>query len=239
MSVEVERKFVCNADTPQTLEEIGAVCIGQRQFHDQYFDTPDFDLTLQDMWLRRRKGCWELKCPMTAAGKTKETHGEESKEAALCTRYKEITDLTEIQMRVTEVLKDICGHVEVAYQSAEQRTEDGPEKDKKVSPQDEDLWQTKMNLGCFAEYTTVRRSFVLEKEGVQIDLDHADFDYHVGEIEVLLPQGGDVQSALEKIERTARKLGLAGQQRVEGKMHVYLKKNHPEHYANLLRAHVL
>lgn len=27
MSVEVERKFVCNADTPKTLEEIGGMCL--------------------------------------------------------------------------------------------------------------------------------------------------------------------------------------------------------------------
>lgn len=147
---------------------------------------------------------------MTAAGKTNETRGEESKEAAMCTRYKEITNLPEIQMRVTEVLKDVCGDVEFACQPAEQVTEDGPEKEKEVSSRDDDLWLTKMNLGCFAEFTTVRRSFILEKEGVQIDLDHADFGYHVGEIEVLLPEGGDVQSALERIERTARKLGEPG-----------------------------
>ncbi|XP_068438143.1 thiamine-triphosphatase isoform X2 [Clinocottus analis] len=177
MSVEVERKFVFNADTLKTLEEIG-VCVGQRQFRDQYFDTPKFDLTLRDMWLRKRKGCWELKCPTTANG-TEESSEEQSEAAALCSRYKEITDLPEIQRRVKE------------------------------------------------------------EKGVQIDLDQADFGYHVGEIEVLVPEGGDVQSALKKIERTAGKLGLTGDQRVDGKMHVYLQRNHPEHYAKLLSIHVL
>ncbi|XP_044033289.1 thiamine-triphosphatase isoform X2 [Siniperca chuatsi] len=222
MSVEVERKFLCNADTLKTLEEIGAVCVGQRQFPDQYFDTPKFDLTLRDVWLRKRKGCWELKCPATVDG-TDETSGEQSKAAALCTRYKEITSLPEIQLRVKEVVKDVCEDRETETSSS----------------QEDESWLGKMNLVCFAEFTTVRRSFTLEEEGVQIDLDHADFDYHVGEIEVLVPEGGDVQSALEKIERTARKLGLTGDQRVEGKMNVYLKRNHPEHYAKLLSEHIL
>ncbi|KAG8009371.1 DDB1-and CUL4-associated factor 11 [Nibea albiflora] len=171
MSVEVERKFLCSADTLKTLEEIGAVCAGQRQFQDQYFDTPKFDLTLRDMWLRKRKGCWELKCPTTVDG----TSEEESKAAALCTRYKEITSLPEIQLRVEEVMKDVCADRETSS-----------------SQEDEEAWPSKMNL---------------KEEGVQIDLDEADFGYHVGEIEVLVPEGGDVQSALEKIQRTAQKLG--------------------------------
>ncbi|XP_039982628.1 thiamine-triphosphatase isoform X2 [Xiphias gladius] len=221
MNVEVERKFLFNADTLKTLEEI-KVYVGQRQFHDQYFDTPKFDLTLRDMWLRKRKGCWELKCPTAEASRTKRMSGEQSKAAALCTRYKEITSLPEIQLRVTEVIKDVC---------EDQETETGS------SDQDES-WLSKMNLVCFAEFTTVRRSFTLEEEGVQIDLDQADFGYHVGEVEVVVPEG-NVQAALEKIETTARKLGLTGDQRVEGKMNVYLKRNHPEHYAKLLSVHIL
>ncbi|XP_034562320.1 thiamine-triphosphatase [Notolabrus celidotus] len=215
MSVEVERKFLCSADTLKTLEEIGGACVGQRQFQDQYYDNPSFDLTLRDMWLRKRKGCWELKCPTT-----EDTSGEQSKTAALCTRYKEITNLSEILQRVTGVIQDVCVDTETSS-----------------SPENES-WLSEMNLVCFAEFTTDRRSFLLQEEGVQIDLDQADFGYHVGEIEVLVPEGGDVQSALEKIERTAQKLGLSGDQRVEGKMSVYLKRNNPKHYEKLLREHI-
>nr|XP_046226922.1 thiamine-triphosphatase isoform X2 [Scatophagus argus]XP_046226923.1 thiamine-triphosphatase isoform X2 [Scatophagus argus] len=220
MSVEVERKFLCNADTLKTLEEIG-VCIGQCQFHDRYFDTPEFSLTLKDMWLRQRKGCWELKCPTAVEG-PEETTGEQSEAAALCTRYKEITNLPEIQQRVREVIKDVCEDGETSF-----------------SQKDGQAWLSEMNLVCFAEFTTVRRTFSLEEDGVRIDLDQADFGYHVGEIEVLLPEGGDVQLALEKIERTARKLGLTGDKRVQGKMNIYLQRNHPEHYAKLLRERVM
>lgn len=81
------------------------VCVGHREFHDQYFDTTNFDLTLQDFWLRKRKGCWELKCPLTLSKADQAKEGQ-SKAEALCTRYREITDLSEIQQRVGEALTD-------------------------------------------------------------------------------------------------------------------------------------
>lgn len=163
------------------------MCLAQREFKDQYFDSPHFDLTLRDVWLRKRKGCWELKCPMSA-DKTEETSRDQTKvaAAALCTRYREITDLPEIQQKVREEL----------YWNGE-----------RSSSAEDESWLNEMNLRCFAEFTTVRRSFTLEEDGVQVDLDQADFGYSVGEIEVLVPEGGDVQSAMEKICRTAQKLG--------------------------------
>ncbi|KAM4718924.1 thiamine-triphosphatase [Anableps anableps] len=219
MSVEVEQKFLFNSDTLKVIEDIG-VCVGQKQFHDQYFDTPDFQLTLRDMWLRRRKQSWELKCPIDSVSGTGKPGGEQS----LCTRYKEITNLPEISQRVKEVIKDVREDCET-----------------ETTPSDEDdSWLSKLNLCCFAEFTTTRRSFALKgEEGVQIDLDQADFGYHVGEIEVLVPEGGDIQAAQEKIRHTAQKLGLKEERRVEGKMTVYLKRYRPEQYAKLLSAHVL
>ncbi|KAK0144626.1 Thiamine-triphosphatase [Merluccius polli] len=207
MSVEVERKFVCDAGMRKRLEEIGAVCIGQCEFHDQYFDTPEFDLTLRNIWLRKRKESWELKCP-TAVSKTEETSGEQPTEASLCTRYKEITSLPEIKLKVKEVFKRCAGgsintgqlhdHLVMVEQVSHQE-QGGPEGFC-------DSWPGELNLLCFAEFTTVRCSFTLEEEGVQIDLDQADFGYSVGEIEVLVQEGQDVGSAMEKIERAARKL---------------------------------
>uniref|UniRef100_A0A4W6C677 Thiamine-triphosphatase n=2 Tax=Lates calcarifer TaxID=8187 RepID=A0A4W6C677_LATCA len=216
MSVEVERKFLCSEDTVRTLEEIGAVCVGQRQIQDRYFDTPRFDLTLRDMWLRNRGGCWELKCPTVASG-SEEAGSKKSEMAALCTHYREITSLPEIQLKVTEVL----GLSETRSWHQDQS------------------WLSNMNLVCFAEFKTERRSFTLEEGGVQVDLDQTDFGYHVGEIEVVVAEGGDIQAALEKIQRTAQRLGLTADQKVEGKMHVYLQRNHPEHYARLLSEHIL
>ncbi|XP_029385045.1 thiamine-triphosphatase isoform X3 [Echeneis naucrates] len=216
MTVEVERKFMCSANTLKMLEESG-VLVGKQQFRDQYFDTPQFDLTLRDMWLRKREECWELKYPLVPVSGRKEKSGEQSETAAVSTCYKEITSQPEIQLKVKDVIRD---------------TETG------VTCLD-DSWLSRVNLVCFAEFTTVRQSFTLEEEEVKIDLDQADFGYNVGELEMLITEGEDVHAALERIDRTARKLGLTADQRVEGKMNVYLKRNLPEHYAKLLSVHIL
>ncbi|KAJ3611882.1 hypothetical protein NHX12_021895 [Muraenolepis orangiensis] len=206
MSVEVERKFACDAGIRRRLEDIGAVCIGQCEFHDQYFDTPDFDLTLSDMWLRKREETWELKCS-TAVGKTEEMSGEQLEEASLCTRYKEITSLPEIKVKVKEVLKHCSDSINTGQLNNHLVKEDQVSHRQQGAPEGfYDSWLGELNLLCFAKFTTVRCSFTLEEEGVRIDLDQADFGYSVGEIEVLLQEGQDVGSALEKIETAARKL---------------------------------
>ncbi|XP_054621906.1 thiamine-triphosphatase isoform X2 [Dunckerocampus dactyliophorus] len=229
MSIEVERKFLCSANTLKTLKEIG-VCAGQRQFHDQYFDTPQFHLTLRDMWLRKRTGCWELKCPTTRV-----KGAEESEASAQCSRYKEITNLSDIKLKLKEVLKDI-GEDVTSRKQLSCVTESCQHEIDSVQDQ---CWARSMNLFVFAEFTTVRQTFTLKEDGVQVDLDEADFGYRVGEIEVLIPEGGDMQAAMDKIERTAKKLGLTGDRQVDGKMSVYLQVNYPEHYARLLSEHIL
>ena len=193
------------------------MCIGERQFHDQYFDTTDFHLTLKDTWLRQRRGCWELKCPTATVSKAENSGIENpNKPAALCSRYLEITSLPEIQQRVKDVLngKMSCQLPEDATEeeihSAEEKLlvadQDRPKTAEKGSSEGDESWLSKLNLVCFAEFTTVRCSFTLGEE-VRIDLDKADFGYCVGEIEVIVPEGEDMQPAMEKIEKTAQKLG--------------------------------
>ncbi|KAJ8374887.1 hypothetical protein SKAU_G00054670 [Synaphobranchus kaupii] len=287
MSVEVERKFVCDPDVQNKLRDIGAVCVSQCRFKDQYFDSPDFSLTLNDVWLRLRQGCWELKCPATE----KMQRREEDQGERLCTRYREITSLPQIIAKVREVMKEKLKEengqvVPLAEKECKEndkqgrkqekgRPENSSEIDRKnpvasldnkpVNPQGNaekyiaagmedsnqccaenasDLsWLREMNLAPFAEFTTERCSFSLdgdgEEGGIRVDLDEADFGYCVGEIEVLVPDGKEVQSALQKIKRTAQRLGLTGDQRVQGKMDVYLQRYCPEHYTKLLRAYVL
>ncbi|XP_062376644.1 thiamine-triphosphatase isoform X2 [Sardina pilchardus] len=211
MNVEVERKFVCDPDIQKKLKDIG-----------------DFDLTLKDFWLRSREGCWELKCPVP---KKTTNIQKDSKAEGLCSRYREITSLPEIKAELTKVM-------------TERLANDNTESDAGMGACDpwED-WLKGMSLTCFAKYTTERCSFSLEEEGeegaVRVDLDQADFGYCVGEIEILVPDGVDTQAALQRIERTADKLGLCGDQRVQGKMDVYLQRYSPDHYTKLLAAHIL
>ncbi|XP_017308786.1 thiamine-triphosphatase [Ictalurus punctatus] len=227
MSVEVERKFVCDSQVLEKLKDIGAVCLGQNEFKDQYFDSADFTLTLKDFWLRKREGSWELKRPAAS-------HLNAEKRAQdVCTKYREITEVLQIRAELIAVMG-----------ISTERTSDSlqTEQSKDVHAEFE-KWLQDLKLECFAEFTTVRCSYALGYEGddrkVRVDLDQADFGYCVGEIEVLVSEGDEMTSAMQYIEKTAQKLGLSSQKKTQGKMHVYLQRFRPDHYAELLKAHVM
>ncbi|XP_077591813.1 thiamine-triphosphatase isoform X1 [Stigmatopora nigra] len=238
MSIEVERKFVGDAKSLKILEAIG-VFAGQYQFQDRYFDTPQFDLTLRDFWLRQRRGCWELKCPLAPVKEASKSQREPSGADKLCTRYQEITNVPDIHLKLKEVLKSLVKKEKIlTTESCQTLINHVGLGIPGMNNAPDMFWASAMNLVCFAEFTTIRRTFTLD-DGVHIDLDEADFGYSVGEIEVLMPEGGDIQAALDKIGRTAKKLGVTGDQGVDGKLSVYLQRNYPEHYARLLSQHIL
>ncbi|XP_065151050.1 thiamine-triphosphatase [Paramisgurnus dabryanus] len=236
MTVEVERKFVCDAEVTRKLLDIGAKCIGQRQFQDQYFDTPDFILTLNNFWLRCREGMWELKCPTVwGSGPVNETE-------TLCTRYKEITSFPLVQSEVRRIIRAHTTEGSESNSSQREQIDKVRENEGTDScPTDDKKWLIDLNLVCFAEYKTERCSYKLEREegAVRVDLDKADFDYCVGEIEVLVPEGGEVNTALQRVTKIAAELGLSSEKKVKGKMDVYLQRYQPDQYAKLVSAHIL
>ena len=74
--IEVERKFLL-PDSPAALEALretinsqGGALLKKITFTDAYYDSPGFDLTLKDFWLRQRDGAWELKVPGQHVGGT-------------------------------------------------------------------------------------------------------------------------------------------------------------------------
>lgn len=236
MTVEVERKFVCDAEIMGKLQDIGAKSIGQRQFRDQYFDSPDFILTLKDFWLRCREGLWELKSP-AVSGTTPDDDTE-----TLCTRYREITTLPLIQSEVSRIIREHTAEGSESNSSQREQIDKVSEnEDTEICSADDTKWLNDLNLVCFAEFKTERCSYMLEREAgaVRVDLDQADFGYCVGEIEVLVPEGGDMNAALQRITGIAVELGLSCEKKVKGKMDVYLQRYRPEHYAKLLSAHIL
>ncbi|KAK7118239.1 hypothetical protein R3I94_021915 [Phoxinus phoxinus] len=235
MTVEVERKFICNAEIMGKLQHIGAKCIGQRQFQDQYFDSLDSTLTLKDFWLRCREGLWELKCP-AVSGTTPDNETQ-----ALCSRYREITSFPLIQSEVRRIIREHTAEGSESNSSQREQIDKVAEnEDTEICSADDTKWLSDLNLVCFAEFKTKRCSYMLERDGaVRVDLDQADFGYCVGEIEVLVPEGGDMNAALQRITSTAAELGLSCEKRVKGKMDIYLQRYQPDHYAKLLNAHIL
>ncbi len=65
---EVEKKYVVTEKQKKRLIK-GAEFLGEKIIVDEYFDTEDYNLTLNDMWLRCRNGTFEINLPMDKNGK--------------------------------------------------------------------------------------------------------------------------------------------------------------------------
>lgn len=58
--IEVEKKFILTPENERRLLD-GAEFVSERTFTDVYYDSDDYALTTNDIWLRARDSRWELK----------------------------------------------------------------------------------------------------------------------------------------------------------------------------------
>ncbi|XP_066289450.1 thiamine-triphosphatase-like isoform X2 [Branchiostoma lanceolatum] len=105
--IEVERKFSFGEGSEERLRKAGAVCKEELSFHDVYYDTEEFVLTLADHWLRRREGRWELKCPPADRDR-----------ASLVEQYVELQREADILKQLAAILNVEAGSVEEMVQRA-------------------------------------------------------------------------------------------------------------------------
>jgi adenylate cyclase class IV len=78
---EVEQKFLLSEKDLNKLVE-DAEFLGEKKFVDQYFDTAEYNLTKNDIWLRKRGESFELKIPVaesfeSSTNQYQEIEGEE------------------------------------------------------------------------------------------------------------------------------------------------------------------
>jgi len=65
--IEIEKKFILtNVQKEKLLKN--AEFLGEKTFTDIYYDTPEYALTKNDIWLRARNGKFELKLPLQKNG---------------------------------------------------------------------------------------------------------------------------------------------------------------------------
>lgn len=81
--IEVEKKFHLSPEDEARLID-GAELMGERLIEDSYYDNEDYDITLANMWLRRRGTDFELKVPLRVS------------DDKTVDQYRELTDYTEI-----------------------------------------------------------------------------------------------------------------------------------------------
>ena len=74
--IEVERKFKLDEAEKESLLA-GAIFVGEKTFTDAYFDTEDFTLSKNNIWLRKRDKEFQLKLPVLQGEKLQTTQFQE------------------------------------------------------------------------------------------------------------------------------------------------------------------
>ena len=179
-SLEVERKFCLTQTLAERLSLKFGSNVKEKIFKDEYYDTKDFKLTLNNHWLRCREGRWQLKYPppkssVTQQGKTRAYEEVDNDEPAIISVIGPFIS----PESVNSSLQTFCNN---------------------------------KLLSCFASFTTTRKSFRVpepksERGDFFIDLDSADFDFCVGEIERIVEDESEIAEAVQSIDKFAADLG--------------------------------
>jgi thiamine-triphosphatase len=91
----------------------------------------------------------------------------------------------------------------------------------------------------FCEFVTTRKKYRKGKFIIDLDfVQYSDFDYNIGEIELMVENKNEINSAIVEIEKFAGEHGLLIGP-VRGKVIEYLKRKRPDHYQMLFEAGVL
>ena len=211
--IEVERKFAAGdpAELSRVVTANGGTVLGEKRFHDQYWDTPQCDLTRRDTWLRRRDQQWELKLPVEEAAKR--SGGERS-------IFREVEGSAAVAEALAPLLPGWDGAVPV-------------EPDADLEPR-----LRALKLVPFAELGTVRSKYKIGQGS--IDADIASFGHSVVEIEVMCSTQEEVPAAEDEIGRIASLIGakpLDGT--TGGKLETYIRRFCPDVLAQLQEVGVL
>lgn len=98
---------------------------------------------------------------------------------------------------------------------------------------------TRAGYFSFCACKTNRRKYKKESFIIDLDIvDFGDFTYNIGEIELMMSDKSDVESAIKKIMIFAKEQNLTIAP-VRGKVIEYLKRNKPNHYQALVQAKVV
>jgi len=102
---EVEKKFLLTPNQEKRIRK-GSKYQGEKIFTDTYFDNGEYELTLNDIWLRLRDKNAELKMPLEK---------QEERSEIFCNRYEEFNEEAEIRQMLNmrgsgEFLEDLKTH---------------------------------------------------------------------------------------------------------------------------------
>jgi thiamine-triphosphatase len=225
-SIEVEQKFSLNdrntEDVESRLKDLGFAPSDSIEMTDWYFDVPSYDVLRKDCWLRYRamksQGQWQLK-------KGQSDHVGSS------TVYEEVEGMDAVKMACDLVSSSLEDKPSFSYEGY--TVPNFPVSGTSFFP--------------FARIFTLRTTWKnTDKEDqafLSVDLDTTDFGYAVGEVEVVVEDKTDIDSARLRIRSLIESLRDANEdedpQQVTGKLEYYLQRNRPTLYGICLDSGVI
>ncbi len=201
----MERKFWYDFDIESKLVEIGAKKLEnnfKKIIIDDYFDNFESHfMLLNDYLLRSRtknnRTDWQLKYPSKLSSSLKNVEN-----------YFEIAETQQIIDLIFEISKkDPLFDSKLKYQ-----------KNCKTIESLVDLF----NFKSYARINSTRKSYFIDN--IRIDLDETDFNYKLGEIELILDDKTEdnIKKSIDKISCLTSKLGITKFDRIPGKISTYL-----------------
>lgn len=217
--LEIEEKFQLSdsQDLETKLKELGFAPTSETKFVDWYFDSEPIHLTLQDCWLRYRElagqqGNWELK-----RGRGQNTSS---------TVYEEILGHEAISI-ATSMIPDPL------------KTASNQQRKDEFDGFDIPTFDGNTFLYPFCRIETRRSSWQVYPNkventfsGLTVDLDATDTGHSVGEVEIVVEEESQVESARGRVQELVAELtkGEARDGLAIGKLEHYLISKRPEHY---------
>lgn len=211
--IEIEKKFLLtDAQKEKLLEK--AEFLGEKTFVDVYYDTPEYVLTKNDIWLRARDGKFELKLPLqkNGSGLTNQYHEIEGEE-----KIRQIFDI----VPNGSFLEDIQSFGYAAF--CECKTARRKYQKEKFTIDLDEVTFFENSAQGGSEYVR-------------------DFKYSIAEIELIIASEKEIKKANDEILAFADLMGLnpqAGGKNLRGKVLEYLFRRKPEHYKALVEAGVV
>ena len=186
--IEVEKKFLLTPSQKETIIQ-KAEFLKEVKFTDTYYDTSDYKLTLQGVYLRKRNQKFQLKSPI---GNQKENKLDQ---------FREITnDQDIIKFLNLDITQDL----------------------------ESQLTENKFLPLC--KFETTRSKYKKDIFVLDFDIvDYPEFQWHIGEIELMVDSESDIPTAVQKIIEYAKTLGLEIAP-VRGKVLHYIKITNPSLY---------
>lgn len=192
----MERKFLYDFDIEKRLVKLGAQKYNrnlQQNIVDEYYDNfSTYFLLFNDYYLRSRttqnkSNEWQLKYPSQMS-----EHFKGNKDSIK--NFENYFELNQTQQIITEIF------------NLRNRNSTNSHDCKTIESLINDC-----ELKCFAKINSSRKSYIIRNySNIRIDLDETDFNYRLGELELILDSTDtkeNVQKALENISALTSKLG--------------------------------